>query len=142
MTIVARIGHELELAIAGKKSPEIALGDPHNTAETVGDEFTALDPAANRAGAHVEALRDLWHGEKFDSLTPKTASRSGDIRISVGAVHVCLHHASLQAAKIGRQRTYSTRAPNPRALRAGLYGDGLKCPAPLLFQIGEVISGP
>jgi hypothetical protein len=74
-----------------QKCAEIALCDAHNTAETVGDEITALDPPVNRTGAHVEALGHLWNAEEFVSLTPKTARRSvsgssGGTR-SIGGVH-------------------------------------------------------
>ena len=45
----------LGIAVPGDEGLEVALGDAHRGAEVVRDEFTALDPAAHRAGRDLQA---------------------------------------------------------------------------------------
>ena len=54
----------LEIAVARDKGLEVALGDPHGSAEAMRDELAGLDPAANGAGGDFKTLRNLADREE------------------------------------------------------------------------------
>jgi hypothetical protein len=64
-----------------QKSFEIGGADPHGTTQTMGDEFTPLDPAANGAAAYAEPLRHLGDSEELNRVPPATSPTQRGIRI-------------------------------------------------------------
>src|SRR3954453_1053555 len=57
-------GHQRSaLPDLGEVEPEVVLGDPNQTADSVDREGTLGDPPADRAGARLHALGDLLDGQ-------------------------------------------------------------------------------
>ena len=53
----------------GQKSPQIALGDPHDTTKPMHDEIAGADPTTDRASGDAETLRHLGDCEEFALLS-------------------------------------------------------------------------
>ena len=51
-----------------QKRPQIAFGDPDDSADPVHGEVTAFDPSADRPGGDSEALCYVRNGEKIDLI--------------------------------------------------------------------------
>ena len=51
-----------------QKRPQIAFGDPDDSADPVHGEMPALDPSADVRAGDTETLCDVGNGEKFDLI--------------------------------------------------------------------------
>ena len=76
----------------GQKRPQIAFGDPDDSADPVHGEMAAIDPSADGSGGDTEAFCDLGNGEKVDLILAVAPRRGGAETRGTG-----LHEAARRA---------------------------------------------
>ena len=100
-----------------QKRPQIAFGDPDDSADPVHGEMAALDPSADGSGGDTETFCDVGNGKKVD-LILAVAPRRGGAEIYDPGLYESAHRAWRGDQRLG---TFTNRSDPANRLtpRAG-----------------------